>query len=74
MKRKGPSLAGSTDCKIIIRFPEYNDNLTERRQNNDNKNRLQVEDRTARRHLNRFVELGLVSKTGSGPSTEYEVI
>lgn len=35
---------------------------------------MQVEDRTARRHLNRFVELGLVRKTGSGPSTEYEVI
>jgi ATP-dependent DNA helicase RecG len=35
---------------------------------------MQVEDRTARRHLNRFVELGLVRKTGSGPSTGYEVI
>jgi len=35
---------------------------------------MQVDDRTARRHLNRFVELGLVRKTGSGPSTEYEVI
>jgi len=35
---------------------------------------MQVEDRTARRHLNRFVELGLARKTGSGPSTEYEVI
>ena len=35
---------------------------------------LQVESRTARRHLNRFVELGLVKKTGSGPSTEYEII
>ncbi len=35
---------------------------------------LQVENRTARRHLNRFVELGLVKKTGSGPSTEYEII
>jgi len=34
----------------------------------------QVESRTARRHLNRFVELGLVKKTGSGPSTEYEII
>ena len=35
---------------------------------------IQVEDRTARRHLNRFLELGLVRKAGSGPSTEYEVI
>ncbi len=35
---------------------------------------MQIEDRTARRHLNRFVELGLVRKTGSGPSTEYEAI
>lgn len=34
---------------------------------------MRVEDRTARRHLNRFGELGLVRKTGSGPSTEYEV-
>ena len=35
---------------------------------------MQVEDRTARRHLNRFLELGLVRKVGSGPSTEYEVV
>lgn len=35
---------------------------------------MQVEDRTARRHLNRFLELGLVRKTGSGPATEYEVL
>jgi ATP-dependent DNA helicase RecG len=35
---------------------------------------MQVEDRTGRRHLNRFLELGLVKKTGSGPSTEYEVV
>ncbi len=35
---------------------------------------LQVENRTARRHLNRFVELSLVKKTGSGPSTGYEII
>ena len=34
----------------------------------------QVESRTARRHLNRFVELGLVKKIGSGPSTEHEII
>jgi ATP-dependent DNA helicase RecG len=35
---------------------------------------IQVEDRTGRRHLTRFLELGLVRKTGSGPSTEYEVV
>jgi len=35
---------------------------------------MQVEGRTARRHLNRFLELGLVRKKGTGPSTEYEVI
>jgi ATP-dependent DNA helicase RecG len=34
---------------------------------------MNVEDRTARRHLNHFLELGLVKKRGSGPSTEYEV-
>ena len=33
-----------------------------------------VDDRTARRHLNRFVELDLARKTASGPATEYEVI
>lgn len=35
---------------------------------------MKVEDRTARRHLNHFVELDLVRKTGSGPSTEYEIV
>ena len=35
---------------------------------------MKIEPRTARRHLNRFEELGLVRKTGSGPSIEYEVI
>jgi len=35
---------------------------------------MRMEGRTAQRHLNRFVELGLVKKSGSGPSTEYEVI
>lgn len=35
---------------------------------------LKVDDRTARRHLNRFLELGLVRKTGTGPSTRYEVM
>ncbi len=37
-------------------------------------NAMKVDARTARRHLNHFVELDLVRKTGSGPSTEYEVI
>jgi ATP-dependent DNA helicase RecG len=37
-------------------------------------NAMRVEYRTARRHLNHFVELGLVRKSGSGPSTGYEVI
>jgi len=32
-----------------------------------------VEPRTARRHLGHFEELGLVTKTGSGPSQRYEV-
>jgi len=35
---------------------------------------LQVTDRTARRHLNHFLEQGMVRKMGSGPSTEYEVV
>lgn len=35
---------------------------------------MQVEDRTGRRHLTRFLELGLVRKISSGPSTEYEVV
>lgn len=35
---------------------------------------MKIETRTARRHLNRFEELGLVRKTGSGPSIQYEVI
>lgn len=35
---------------------------------------VEVEDRTARRHLNHFEELGLVRKIGSGPSTEYEAL
>ena len=32
---------------------------------------LKIEARSARRHLNHFVELGLAQKTGSGPSTSY---
>lgn len=35
---------------------------------------LRVDDRTARRHLNRFVQLGLLLKKGSGPSTEYDTL
>jgi ATP-dependent DNA helicase RecG len=35
---------------------------------------LEVTDRTARRHLSHFLELGLVRKSGSGPYTEYEVV
>jgi len=35
---------------------------------------MRVEVRTARRHLSRFEDLGLVRKTGSGPSIEYDVI
>ena len=35
---------------------------------------IKVTDRTARRHLSHFLELGLVQKTGSGPHTEYEVV
>ena len=34
---------------------------------------MQVGERTARRHLNRFLKLGLVTKSGIGPSTEYEI-
>ena len=34
---------------------------------------MKIDNRTARRHLNRFVELGLLRKTGSARSTDYEV-
>jgi ATP-dependent DNA helicase RecG len=34
---------------------------------------MRMDDRTARRHLNYFLELGLVRKTGIGPSTEYQI-
>jgi ATP-dependent DNA helicase RecG len=34
---------------------------------------LDVDDRTARRHLNQFFKLGLVRKIGSGPSTKYQI-
>ncbi|MEN6371844.1 MAG: ATP-binding protein [Armatimonadota bacterium] len=33
-----------------------------------------VDARTARRHLNQFVNLGLIRKVGSGPTTYYQVI
>lgn len=33
-----------------------------------------IDARTARRHMSRFVELGLARSVGSGPSTEYEVV
>jgi len=33
-----------------------------------------VDERTARRHLTHFVDLGLLKKTGSGPATVYEVV
>jgi ATP-dependent DNA helicase RecG len=35
--------------------------------------RLGVDDRTARRHLNQFLRLGLVRKTGASTSTEYQI-
>ena len=34
---------------------------------------MEVDERTARRHLNQFSKSGLVRKIGSGPSTEYQV-
>lgn len=35
--------------------------------------KLGMDDRTARRHLNQFLKLGLVRQTGVGPSTEYQI-
>ena len=35
--------------------------------------RMEMDERTARRHLNQFLKLGLVRKTGSGPSTRYQI-
>lgn len=32
-----------------------------------------IDGRTARRHLNRFVDLGMAKKLGSGPTTEYSL-
>ncbi len=34
---------------------------------------IRVDNRTARRHLNQFLKLGLVRKTGVGPSTQYRI-
>ena len=34
---------------------------------------MAVDDRTARRHLNQFLQLGIVRQTGVGPSIEYQV-
>ena len=34
---------------------------------------IDSDERTARRHLNHFVELGLVEKSGAGPSTQYQI-
>ena len=34
---------------------------------------IEVDDRTARRHLNHFLKLDLVRQTGAGPSTEYQI-
>jgi ATP-dependent DNA helicase RecG len=34
---------------------------------------IESDERTARRHLNHFVELGLLAKSGAGPSTQYRV-
>ena len=35
---------------------------------------IESDERTARRHLNHFVELGLLEKSGAGPSTQYRVV
>jgi ATP-dependent DNA helicase RecG len=35
---------------------------------------IQADERTARRHLNHFLKLGLVKKSGAARSTEYEVL
>lgn len=34
---------------------------------------MRMDERTARRHLNRFLKLGLVRKTGASTSTEYQI-
>jgi ATP-dependent DNA helicase RecG len=35
--------------------------------------KMELDARTARRHLNQFLKLGLVQKTGTGPSTRYQI-
>jgi predicted HTH transcriptional regulator len=34
---------------------------------------MNVDERTARRHLNQFLKLGLARKSGAGPSTDYTI-
>ena len=34
---------------------------------------MKVDERTARRHLNQFLKLGLARKSGASTSTEYEI-
>ena len=34
---------------------------------------MKVDERTARRHLNQFLKLGLARKSGAGPSTDYTI-
>ena len=34
---------------------------------------MKVDERTARRHLNQFLKLGLTRKSGAGPSTDYTI-
>lgn len=34
---------------------------------------MKVDERTARRHLNQFLKLGLARKSGAGPSTDYAI-
>ena len=34
---------------------------------------ISIDERTARRHLNHFVELGLIEKSGAGPHTQYKI-
>jgi predicted HTH transcriptional regulator len=35
---------------------------------------LGLSTKTAERHLTRFVELNLINRVGSGPSTSYEIV
>lgn len=66
-----------TACRGELRFGDHAEYTLLERKNRSSRldaKAMQVEDGTARRHLNRFLELGLVRKAGSGPSTEYKVI